>query len=96
MTILEDVLTVLEGSSEEKVLSFEAIIAEIPYIHGSNAQMMAVYRSFKQAIDQGYIVRVNDPTKKRMFVNREYYRTDKVYEKKKKTKVNKEEVDLNL
>jgi hypothetical protein len=79
MTFLDQIISVLQASPDQ-CMKFEDIIKNIPSIHGSSAQMMAVYAAFNKGISNGWIERcpVEDP-KAPMYVRREFYRTRKEY-----------------
>ncbi len=82
MTLIEELVKATHGITAPR--RFEEIIECMPSVHGSAAQMMAVYRAFQKAIDEGYLTKVEDENNTRKFVGHSYCSTGKKYEKPKR------------
>ena len=84
MTLIEELVKATYGITAPR--SFEDIIQCMPSVHGSAAQMMAVYRTFQKAIDERYITKVENEKNSRKFVGHSYCSTGKAYVKPKRTR----------
>jgi len=81
MTLVEQIIKILEGTTSEFPILFEDILEQMPQIHYSDAQMMAVYRSFRICMADGYIIQKPNMNLKRYYkyAHQYYFRTDKPY-----------------